>query len=197
MDRNLFGVPYEVYGKEVENISLVLAQNPYEEIVNVAEKITKLVRKKNFRFRDISIISKDIDTYGELSKVIFKEYEIPLFVDETKDLSRNHIVKYALSIIDVFDQSFSYESMLNYLKNGFIKIENIFELENFVIKYGIKGSKWYSNPWDEFAEEQKLITEPLLKLKSELSGRKSAKQISIKLAEFISENLNEYKPEIE
>lgn len=197
LEKNLFGVPYKIYDGDVESISLTLAQNPYEEIINVAEEIIKLVRQEGYRYKDISIISKEVETYGELAKVIFNEYEIPIFVDETKDLARNIIVKYALSIIDIFDQNFSYESMLNYLKLGFVNIENLFELENYVIKFGIKGSKWYAKPWNEFSEEQKIIVEPLLKLKESLAGRKSAKQIATELASFISENLDEYKCEIE
>ena len=197
LERNLFGVPYKIFYDESKAISLTLAQNPYEEIINTAEEITRLVRNEGYRYKDISIISKEIDTYGDLAKVVFKEYEIPLFVDETKDLSRNIVIRYALSIIDIFDQNFSYESMLNYLKTGFIQIDNLFELENYVIKYGIKGQKWYAKEWNEFAEEQKKIIDPLIDLKRSLSGRKSAKQISIELAKFLNENLNDYKPEIE
>ena len=197
LEKNLFGVPYKIYEQDVSSISLSLAQNPYEEIINVAEEIIKLVREEGYRYKDISIISKEIESYGELTKVIFNEYEIPVFVDETKDLTRNIIVKYALSIIDIFDQNFSYEAMLNYLKTGFVNIENLFELENYIIKYGIRGSKWYSDTWNEFGEEQKAIIEPLLKLKENLAGRKSAKQIAENLAKFISENLDEYKAEIE
>ena len=197
LEKNLFGIPYKAYDYGVSSIFLTLAQNPYEEIINVAENIIKLVRNEEYRYKDISIITKDIDTYGELVKVIFKEYEIPVFIDETKDLTGNIIVKYALSIIDIFDQNFSYEAMINYLKTGFIKLDNLFELENYVIKYGIKGSKWYTSPWKEFSEEQNYIIKPLVELKENLSGRKSAKQISIELAKFISENLEEYKSEIE
>ena len=197
LEKNLFGVPYKSFNEECKSISLTLAQNPYEEIVNVAEEITRLVRNEGYRYKDISIISKEIDTYGDLAKVIFKEYEIPLFVDETKDLSRNILIRYALSIIDIFDQNFSYESMLNYLKTGFVQIDNLFELENYVIKYGIKGQKWYSKEWNEFAEEQNRIIEPLLTLKNNLSGRKNAKQISIELASFLETNLKEQHAEIE
>ena len=39
--------------------------------------------------------------------------------------------------------------MFNYIKSGFIDIEqqDIFEMENYCIKWGIKGTKWYKQDW--------------------------------------------------
>ena len=71
---------------------MFLANNQYSEIEEVARRILELVRSKKFRYRDISVITKNIDVYSNLCKAIFKEYDIPVFIDEKRDLSQNILV---------------------------------------------------------------------------------------------------------
>ena len=85
IERNLYNFPYKKYDGSVENLSLFLANNQYSEIEEVARRILELVRSKKFRYRDISVITKNIDVYSNLCKAIFKEYDIPVFIDEKRD----------------------------------------------------------------------------------------------------------------
>ena len=78
-----------------------MAKNQYSEIENVAKQIVKLVRDNNLRYKDIAIISKNIDTYSSLVRAIFPKYQIPVFIDEKRDLNQNIIVQYIISILDV------------------------------------------------------------------------------------------------
>ena len=50
-----------IYKKSVENIELFLAQNPYSEIENIAKQITKLIKNKKMRYKDMAIITRNID----------------------------------------------------------------------------------------------------------------------------------------
>ncbi len=61
--------------------------------------------------KEIAVITKNIDTYSNLCKAIFKKYDIPVFIDEKKDLTQNVLVKFVLSVIDIFIQNWSYESV--------------------------------------------------------------------------------------
>ena len=45
-----------------------------------------MVRDKNLRYKDISVITKNIDTYSSLVRSIFAEYNIPVFIDGRADL---------------------------------------------------------------------------------------------------------------
>ena len=145
IEKNLYSIPYKKYENEnLKNIHLFLANNQYSEIENIAIKIVKLVKNEGYRYRDISIITKNLDTYSNLCKVIFNKYQIPVFIDEKKDLSQNIIVKYLLSILEIFAKNWSYESVFNYIKTGFLDIEpeEIYALENYCLKWGIKYRKW-------------------------------------------------------
>ena len=144
IERNIFSKRIHKYEKNVENVNLFLAKNQYSEIENVAKQITKLVKEENLRYKDISIITKNLDTYGSLIRSILKQYDIPVFIDEKRDLNQNIIVQYLLSILEVYANNYSRESIFNYLKIGFSNFEqdDIFKLENYCTKWGIKQNKW-------------------------------------------------------
>ncbi len=198
LEQNLYNINYKKYTKNNEDISLSLASNPYSEIEYVAKNIIKLVRDKKMRYRDIAVITKNTENYSSLVKAIFKKYKIPVFMDEEKDLSQNILVKYILSIIDIFSNNWSYESMFNYIKTGFLNIDknDIFKLENYCIKYGIKGKKWYDEDFKYGEDEEILnlnelrlkIVTPLVELKNNISKNKTVSQISKELYMFLINN---------
>ena len=203
IEENLYNFPYKKFNEDVANLKLFLANNQYSEVENIARTIVKLVRDEGYRYRDIAIITKNIDTYSNLCKAIFNEYNIPVYIDEKRDLSQNILVKYLISILDVFSKNWTYDSVINYIKSGFTNIsqEDIYLLENYALEWNVRGSLWYKQDWnfrdaDEKGEEQiahlnelrRNIVNPLVKLKNNLSGKKSAKQISENLYKFFIEN---------
>ena len=107
----------------MENIKLFLAKNQYSEIEEVAKNILKLVRDNGYRYKDISIITKNIANYSSLARAIFDKYDIPIFIDENRDLNQNIIIQYILSVLEIFTKNWSYESVFNYIKTGFSNIE--------------------------------------------------------------------------
>lgn len=198
LEKNIYNIKYDKYSKTNEDIKLFLATNPYSEIEYVAKNIIKLVRDKKMRYRDIAVITKNTENYSSLVKAIFKKYKIPVFIDEEKDLSQNILVKYILSIIDIFSNNWSYESMFNYIKTGFLGLDknDIFKLENYCIKYRIKGKKWYEEDFKYGEDEeilklnelrQKIVT-PLIELKNNISKNKTVRQISKELYMFLINN---------
>lgn len=54
------------------------------------------MKNQDYRFKDISVITKNIDTYSSLCKAIFKKYDIPVFIDSKKDLNQNIFSKICL-----------------------------------------------------------------------------------------------------
>lgn len=148
LEENLYSIPFKKYDKNLEHIKLYLADNQYSEIEYVAGNIVKLVRDKGYRYKDIAVICNNIDTYSSLCKAIFAEYEVPVFIDETKDITQNIFIKYVLSIFEIFTKNWSYEAVFNYIKSGIVSVDNIYELENYCLKWGIQGKKWYEEPWN-------------------------------------------------
>ena len=197
---NLYALNNKKYEKECKDIKLFLANNNYSEIENVANNIVELVREKDYRYKDIAIITKDTSEYSSLIKSIFSKYKIPVFIDEKKDLNQNILVKYIISVLDIFSKSFSIETIFNYLKMGFtsIKDEDVFILENYCKKTGITGFKKITNEWtivtegrediEKLNELRKQIISPILKFKEELGKDRTVKDITKSLYLFLEEN---------
>lgn len=203
IEKNIFSTKLQQCSLEPKNISLFLAKNQYAEIENVAKQITKLVRDEKIRYKDIAVITRNIDTYSSLVRSIFEEYKIPVFIDEKRDLNQNMIVQYILSIFEIFSSNFSREAVFNYLKIGFVSLEqdDIFKLENYCIKWGIKQNKWKNDfkfGINEKTKEEieylnslrKKVIEPLYELKKKM---KDAEAISKSIYQFMQENKIEEK----
>lgn len=199
LEKNIYATKTVKYENTIEQIQLFLAMNPFSELEKVAQEIVTLVRQEGYQYKEIAIIARNLDTYSNLIKAIFKEYEIPVFLDEKKELSQNILVKHVLAITSIFAKNWSYEAMFNYIKNGLCPIEqeDIFLLENYCIKWGIRGNKWYKQEWsladsNEELEKvetlRKTIVEPLLNFKNKLTNTKTVEDISKALYEFLIDN---------
>ncbi|MCI8471143.1 MAG: hypothetical protein HFJ35_06775 [Clostridia bacterium] len=195
------------YEKNVENIELFLAQNSYAEIENIAKKITKLVKNENLRYKDIAIITKNIEEYASFVRAIFSKYNIPVFIDEKRDVNQNVIIQYLLALLEVMNKNFTSEAVFNYLKLGFSEIEEdeIFELENYCNKWAIKQNKWKKDFVYEMEKEEKRqkierynelrkqIIEPLLVVKEKINQNKNIENITKCLYTFLQEQRIEEK----
>ena len=199
LEKNIYNNIYEKYDKEINHIHLELCSNPYAEIERLAKKIVKLVRDNNLRFRDISVLTKNIEEYTGAISAIFPKFDIPVFIDNNKELNDNILVKYVLAIFEVFAKNWSADSVWSYIKTGFIDIErkDIYALENYCRKWGIRGNKWYKEDWkydsltidlEKLNELRRKIVNPLINLKNKIDKQKTAKEITVKLYEFLEEN---------
>ena len=204
---NIYAIKSTKYEKNVENIGLFLAKNQYSEIEEIAKKIKKIVKEKKQRYRDIAIITKNLEMYSSLVRAIFSQYEIPVFIDEKRDLGQNMIVQYVLAILEMIQKNFSNEAVFGYIKLGFCDIEKdeIFKLENYCIKWGIKQKKWKKDFIYELEKEtkrqeverlnelRKLVINPILKLQEDIKKEKTATNITKALYQFIQEQNIEEK----
>ena len=207
LSQNLYNPQSTKYAENVENLKLFLAKNEYSEIEEVAKQIKKLIRENKMNYHDISIITQNTENYASLVRAIFEQYDIPVFIDEKRDLNQNIIVQYVLSILEVIARNFTSESVFSYIKSGFLDIdkEEIFKLENYCEKWGIKLNKWKNDFTYELNDENKKqkiqrlneirkeIINPLLKLQQNIRKEKTAKNITKLLYEFLQEQKIEEK----
>ena len=208
LEENIFNAKITEYEKNVENIELFLAKNQYTEVENVASKITNLVKNNNYRYNEISVITKDLNQYSSLIRAIFAKYDIPVFIDEKRDLNQNIIIKYILCVLDVLNKNFSYESVISYLKSGFIDLDNEerFNFENYCTKWGIKYNKWKQefkygkknneNYVDRMNEIRQMLINPLVDLKEKCQKEKNAKSICLNLYNFLLDQKIEEKLQV-
>lgn len=203
LEKNIYEIKYEKYQNEVNNIKLFLAANPYSQIEYVAKQITKLVSKEGLKYNQIAIVTKNIDEISSITKAIFTKYEIPVFIDEKSQITNNILIKYVLSIIEIFSKNWSYESVISYIKSGFLDLDknDIHLIENYASKWKINHNKWLKtwNMEDENLEKlenlRKTIVIPLIDLKAKISESKTARKITEEIYNFLEENLVQEKLE--
>lgn len=201
LSENLYSINSKKYLGDSKDVKLFLANNNYSEIENVANNIIELVRDKGYRYKDISIITKEMERYASLINAIFKKYNIPVFIDEKKDLNQNILVKYIISLLDIFSKSWNIESIFNYLKTGLVSDltnDDIYILENYCKKCGITGFKKFKSEWTIITDGKddierlnnirlKVIT-LLLKFKEQLGKDKTVRDITKSIYLFLEEN---------
>ncbi|MDB2111015.1 helicase-exonuclease AddAB subunit AddB [Clostridium paraputrificum] len=197
LEKYFFTYPFKSYKQDVNTIRLYKANNSYDEVENVAKEILRFVRDKGYRFRDISVVCRNIDDYEKIATVIFNEYDIPFFLDKKIDILSNPLIVLILSSIEVMIRNWSYESVFKYLKSGLVNIDSneIDILENYVLANGIKGFKWTNELSISEEDNDEIdpikvmikVREPLIKLHSRIRGNKSVKAICTAIYEFLIE----------
>lgn len=195
LEENIYNNSYNIFKKEPKNIKLFLASSPYTEIEKIAQEINKLVREEKYKYNEIAIITKNIENINNIAKAIFSKYNIPIFIDENSEITENILIKYILSILEIYTTNWSTEAVFNYIKSDFLEINknDIYKLEKYCQKMGINRNKWYKNNWKENENLRKIIVEPLLKLKQEIDKEKSAKNISENIYKYLIKNNIEEK----
>ncbi len=150
LERELFRYPYKEYrpGENDRNsIHIFEATNPKEELRQVCLSIRKLIREEDYCYRDIAVVTGDLERYGFLAKEMFEKFEIPYFLDQTNKLVLNPFIEFIRSALSVVILDYSYESVFHFLRCGLASVEpdDVDKLENYCINMGIRGKKAWNN----------------------------------------------------
>lgn len=198
------------YTEETNDVSIFTGRDSYAEIEHIACEILRLVREENYRYKDIVVMCGSGGSENHIIKAVFDEYKIPYFSDEKINLSDHPIAMQLLSVFDIFEDDWSYNSVFRYMRSGFIyddeglhiDLSLIDRVDNYVLKYGIKGkSRWLMPEW-RFDEEENdceksvsaaktALASPLFKLYERVKKGCTAKEHSEALLEF-AESINMY-----
>ena len=180
-----------------KNVELFLADNPSSELEYVANQILNLV-KDGYRYNQIAILTSNLEKYDIDAKIIFEKYNIPLYIDVKKQLTQNILVRYLISILDIFSNNWSIDSVMNYIKTGMLDIskEDIYNFENYCNKWGITRKKFFNefiyeevnDKQEKIEETRRIIINPLISLIEKINQNKNVKTITTNIYNFIIEN---------
>lgn len=148
-------------------IKLMEADTATEEINMCAAEIIRLVRDEGLRFKDIALTTRSLSDYVDQVKLTFNHYGIPFFMDMKREISGHPCVELAGAIAGMAEEDLSYESVFRCLKTEMTDLSRYDRdiLENYVIRYGIKGQTWIDERWqwgfenDENAEAEDRIND--------------------------------------
>lgn len=129
-----------------DGITLVEAANVYNEAESAAAFVLGLVRDRGFRYKDIRLVCNDMDGRRAVIEKVFEEYGIEVFSDIKRDITDSPAIRAVSALTDICAAGLTTEKLLSLLKSGFgdLTAEETAVVENYAIKYKIKGYMWKS-----------------------------------------------------
>lgn len=136
-----------------DSIRIISAPNERAEVRFVARRILDLVRRKDYRYRDIAVIASDIERYQHYIEAYFNDYAIPFFIDKRRPLNQHPVVGLICSAMQAVAGGFSNSDVFAYLKTDLVPIErdDVDALENYCLAFGVSGADWQSDKQWQFA----------------------------------------------
>ncbi|MFZ5595554.1 MAG: helicase-exonuclease AddAB subunit AddB [Bacillota bacterium] len=143
IEKNYFNITAPPLG-EARGVRVVAAAGPRAEVEAAAREILRLCRDCGCRWREISVLTRDIGRYHVLIETVFSDYGIPFFIDHKRPVAHHPLVELIRSALEVAGEGWSYEPVFRYLKTGLAPVagEDADILENYVLAHGIRGSAW-------------------------------------------------------
>jgi ATP-dependent helicase/nuclease subunit B len=144
LEENFFRPESGPARESAAGIKLVAAANRRAEVEGVAREIIHLCREKSYRWRDISVVLRQVDTYRTLISTVFDDYGIPFFIDIRREAGHHPLVELIRAALEIVTAGWNYDSVFRYLKTDLAPVEreDVDTLENYVLAHGIKGSRW-------------------------------------------------------
>ena len=177
--------------RESEGITLVEAANIYNEAESAASFILHLLKDKGYRYKDIVVICNDQEVRASVINRIFEEYGIDLFDDRKRSILSSPITIFIITLIEIIADKYRTSDIFKLLKTGFLDIttEEIEKLENYTVKYRIRGSMWKKNfekgTFEYAAEELSEINNTRKKIVDVLESFEEIYKTSGNIEEFI------------
>lgn len=217
LERHILRFSTARYMDKTQEVSLHISRTPLEEVRYVCREIHRLVQEKQYRYRDIAVITGSISEYACELRQEFVRQGIPFFLDDKRSFMTHPLVEYIRSALEVVVKDFSYESVFRHLKCGLfeISLQDRDKLENYVIAMGIRGRGRWQQDWNigyagcgyiDFVALNKLreaVITPLLQLyeqlkKPELTVKDFAKILVCYILDYqVDKKLLLYKEQFE
>lgn len=148
--------PARIFSEE-PNIITAQAVNRRAEIEGVARTIKQSIRDSGHRFRDFAVLVRNGSEYHDIIESIFYDFDIPFFIDQKRTMLNHPLVELIRSTLEIINGNWRYEPVFRAVKTELLFPKTSFlpklreqmdELENYVLAYGIQGDKWTKrNRW--------------------------------------------------
>ncbi len=149
LEQNLFRVHPVKYADAQEEIQICSFFQPKEELRYVAGEIRRLVSQEGYRYVDIAAVTGDVPSYANYAEEIFALYQIPVFIDQKKNILFHPVIELVRAVLDMETADYSYEGVMRFFKSGLSGMEpdTMDLLENYLLAFGIRGWSGWNRNW--------------------------------------------------
>lgn len=208
LERNFFGTGGVYDGDVGDAVSVLSAPSIYAEAEAVAAAIRKLT-SEGYRYREIGVAVRNVGDYQGVLQTVFRRYGIPCYMDPESDILDKPLMMLVTAVLEAVSNGYEYEDMFRWLKSGFAPLsdEECDLLENYVIRWEIRGSMWiretdwiahpegYGAEWSEQAEKRlaainalrRRIAEPLAALAEGMKQANASAEMVTALYRFLEQ----------
>jgi ATP-dependent helicase/nuclease subunit B len=100
------------------------------------------------RYRDVLVLSRDINDYADLLEAAFAEHGIPYFLDRRRTVAHHPLLQLLRGIFTMLLHDWPHEAVMSVMKTGLVGLtdDEADELENYVLLHRIHGQNiWVSD----------------------------------------------------
>ncbi len=184
----LYRYPMIPYDGKADSIRIVEATTVEEEVEAVALRIFQLIYEGKYRYKDIVVLTSELEAYESSVKKIFDQYGLNYFIDKKDDMIDHPFMQFLLSALLTVQFDFKYEMIFYHLKSlYFEETDSIDRIENYILAHGIKRRRQWEASWNELNEEKERIIGPLFALADALKTHQSVSGKMMALYNYIEE----------
>lgn len=146
-----------------QTLPFTYAYNREREADAVCRQILKEMERPNRRWRDMAIMLRESETYGDVLEKALKRYEIPYFSDRTRPIVSHPLGELLLGLLEVVRRNFNHDAIFRLLKTDFWNLSRaqVDELENYCLEFGIRDFMWLKEHWN-YMRYNRFVTEETL-----------------------------------
>lgn len=204
--RGLFQGSTACDGAIGDHLRLVHTNSISEECAAAAERICQLVRQ-GARYRDISLVCTDLQSYTPVLRMVMKKCGIPMYLAGTEEVLRSGVVTTVLFALEAALGGLEQRAVMRYLRSVLSPLDSdrCDLVENYAVVWAISGNGWLkawnghpqglAGQWDEASERlleqlnqaRALAIDPLLRLRESLRSAKTLSHQVLALYAFLED----------
>ena len=145
-EEHIFRDGAAAYYGQPRGISLCRCLDPRDEVEAVASEIVRLVSEEGYRYSDINVTARSMDSYSAHLHPVFETYGIPFFHHKKTPLLHKTPVALIEALISIASEGYTRNNTVAMIKTGFLDVsaedEHLFEA--YVRTWNVKGRKYLS-----------------------------------------------------
>lgn len=189
INQYIFRYPFEKFHDHGNRVRIVEAENLEQEIQMVALRIHQLLyHTKEYRFKDIVVLTSELGPYEVLIKQVFSSYGISYFIDKKGEISHHPFIQFILSALLVLRYHFRYEFVFYHLKSIYYKVEAVDQIETYALQFGCKSKAAYQKVWQSHEDIKNELLQPLLSFSDEMKSEMTVTGKTKVLYQFIEQS---------
>ncbi|WP_373471770.1 PD-(D/E)XK nuclease family protein [Carnobacterium alterfunditum] len=157
------------------SIEIWAAENKQAEITHVAKEIRKLVASGHYRYKDILVLTRNMDDYLAIIEPLFISHNIELFIDSAELMNQHPLIEVLDTLVNIYKRNWRYADVMRLLRTELVipmtdgqeplakertqRVsqhiqrtqtfrERVDITENVLLAYGYEGYHWTkTEPW--------------------------------------------------